>query len=245
MDNMEYIDDYFNGVPTEEQKTQFEERIIHDISFAEEVAFYISAKEAIKDQLHQEKKLRLRNMYEHPPKVIPFAVRPRNKWVRYLVAACIVAAVMLLTWFIPGNHTSPQQLADNYISQNLQTMGVTMGNTDSLQTGLNLYNSGKFADAAAQFETILSNDPANFSAKKYAGIAFLRMESYDKALYYFTSLESDTFLYSNPGGFYKAITLLKRNNPGDIEAVKKLLSEIISENREGKEDAELILKKLS
>ena len=64
MDNMEYIDDYFNHPNTVEEKQQFEQRIIHDVSFAEEVAFYISTHHAIKEQLQIEQKERFRELCE-------------------------------------------------------------------------------------------------------------------------------------------------------------------------------------
>ena len=70
-----------------------------------------------------------------------------------------------------------------------------------------------------------------------------RLNNYDKALEYFTILEADTGLYSNPGKFYKAITLLKRNKDGDKDAAKLLLEQVRDENLEGKKEAEEWLKK--
>ena len=50
MENTEYIDDYFKSSPTDQQKQEFEQRIINDMSFAEDVAFYISANGVIQEQ---------------------------------------------------------------------------------------------------------------------------------------------------------------------------------------------------
>ncbi len=235
MENLEFIENYFKGINDDVQKQQFEKKILEDAAFAEEVAFYISANGVIQQNIQEEKKQRFREIYNQQ-KVISIKQPVRNMW-KYMAAASIIVAVILITWFLSGNKNSPQQLADKYIQQNFQTLGVTMGNTDSLQTGLNLFNSKKLTEALNMFESIAKNNPANSGAKKYAGIVSLRLNNYDKALKYFTMLEADTGLYSNPGKFYKAITLLKRNKEGDKEAAKLLLQEVRDGNLEGKSEA--------
>jgi tetratricopeptide (TPR) repeat protein len=119
-----------------------------------------------------------------------------------------------------------------------------MGNADSMQTGLKLFNSDKLTEALSIFETLVKSDPKNSEAKKDAGIVSLRLNNYDKALEYFTMLATDTSLYSNPGKFYEAVTLLKRNKDGDKETAKLLLQQVRDENLEGKSEAEEWLKKL-
>ncbi|MEO7765910.1 MAG: hypothetical protein ABIS01_00745, partial [Ferruginibacter sp.] len=104
----------------------------------------------------------------------------------------------------------------------------------------------KYIPALEIFESLSKND-SNYTAKKYAGIAALRTENYDKALQFFTRLEGDTELNNNPGKFYKAITLLKRNKVGDNAAAKVLLKEVSDQpgqELEGKEEAARLLKKL-
>jgi short subunit fatty acids transporter len=242
MENLEFIENYFNGINDDAQTQLFEKKIMEDASFAEEVAFYISANETIKQQLQEEKKQRFREIYDQQ-KVISINQPVRNMW-KYMAAASVIVAVVLITWFVSGNKNSPQQLADKYIQQNFQTLSVTMGNPDSVQAGLNLFNSKKLTEALSIFETIAKNNPANSDAKKYAGIVSLRLNNYDKALEYFTMLATDTSLYSNPGKFYEAVTLLKRNKDGDKETAKLLLQQVRDENLEGKSEAEEWLKKL-
>lgn len=242
MDNTEYIESYFRGDKSDAQKQAFEKRILEDQSFAEEVAFYISMNESIKQQLYEEKKQRFKDIYSQQ-RVVSMKRPAINMW-KYAAAASVIVAVVLLSWFFSGQRSSPQQLADNYIKQNWQTMPVKMGNRDSLQTGLNLFNSGKLTDALAIFERLAQKDSANSNLKKYTGIVFLRLENFDKALNYFSKLEADTGLYSNPGKFYKAITLLKRNKNNDKEKAKILLQEVIAKDLEGKSEAIEWLKKL-
>ena len=243
MDNMEYIDDYFNHPNTVEEKQQFEQRIIHDVSFAEEVAFYISTHHAIKEQLQIEQKARFRELNEQQ-KTVLLPKRPVKKMWRYAVAACTVAVVGL-SRLIFSSGISPKQLAEEYTQQNWKTLDITMSNgSDSLQSGLALFNTGKYAAALLQFETMAEKDSTNSNAKKYAGIAAFRQSQFDKALSYFSALAKDTDLHSNPGKFYQAITLFKRSGPGDTDAAKKLLQEIASNDLEGSKEAKQWLREL-
>jgi tetratricopeptide (TPR) repeat protein len=243
MENLELIENYFKGINGDAQKYQFEKRILEDASFAEEVAFYISANGAIQQQFREEKKQRFREIYNEQ-KVISIKQPVRNMW-RYMAAASVFIALVLITWFLTVSKKSTQQLADIYIQQHFQTLSVTMGNQDSLQAGLNLFNSNKLTEALTIFETLIKNNPKNSEAKKYAGIVSLRLNNYNKALEYFTILEADSGLYSNPGKFYKAITLLKRNKDGDKGAAKLLLKEVRDQNLEGKNEAVEWLEKLN
>ena len=49
MNSLEYIEDYFKGLLTAAQKEEFEQRILSDPSFAEELAFYLNAQALLKD----------------------------------------------------------------------------------------------------------------------------------------------------------------------------------------------------
>ena len=244
MENLIYIDNYFTGKKTEAAIHYFEKRIVNDAAFAEEVAFYLSANTAIRQQAEAEKKERFRQIYQQQ-KVVPLNNnKPVKKMWRLAAAASVAALVALAAWWMIGKNETPQQYAQQYIEKNMQRLVVTMGSKqDSMQVAIDLFNEGKLQQALAQFETIIKNDAGNSNAKKYAGIASIRLEKYDTALQYFRALATDTLLYSNPGKLYEAITLLQRNKEGDTALAKQLLQHIIDDNLYGKEEAILILKK--
>ena len=244
MSNLDYIDDYFKNLPAENEKQQFEQRILNDNSFAEEVAFYLSSNGIIKDELHQEKKQRFREIYQQQKDESTKRTPVRMLW-KYAAAASVAAIIIIVSLLLFNKNPSAEQMADNYIKTDLQTMSVTMGNQqDNIQTGLNLFNTGKLPEALKQFENIVQNDSSNIDAKKYAGIVSLRLEKYDQALQYFRQLAENISLYSNPGKFYQALTLLKRNKPGDEVLAKQLLQEIKDKKLEGEKIAAEWLKKL-
>ncbi len=240
MDNLDYLDDFFTREPDSERTREFEERITSDPAFAEDVAFYLSAKNTSEEASWIVKKDHFREIYQKSRHIGPTPVR---KLVYYIAAAAVVAGIIFGTYTI-SNSRSPRELADQYIKENLQTLGVTMsGRSDSLQDGLRLYNDGKAGEALVIFEKILISDTSSFNAKKYAGLAALRMKEYGKAMSYFEQLEIYNGLYSNPALILQAVTLMERNQPGDAAKAKILLQKVVANDLEGKEIAQEWLKK--
>jgi len=232
------------GDPSADMRKEFEKKLAEDKEFAEEVAFYLSAKDVIGEEALIEKKERFKKLYEDYKNAN--AAKPQKSIVRklwpYLAAAAIIAGVIIgrNMFFQP----STEQLADNYIKDNFQTLSVTMSaKRDSLQTGIGLFNEGKRVEALQQFESMIKNDSSSVEAIKYAGIVSLQLQDYDKAIDYFTRL-GNYQLYANPGKFYLSITLLKRHHPGDTQQAKLLLQQVLQNDLEGKETAKLLLDKL-
>ena len=241
MGNADYIESYFNNDLPAAGKEQFEQKIITDSAFAEEVAFYYSAWQTAKNELAEEKKKRFAEIYQQNISVQKPGIT--IKLWKYAAAAAVVAGIIFGS-YLYIKPVSPQQLANQYIQQHLQSLSVTMSSQgNSIQDGLNLYNEGKLPQALQQFEKIISGDTSNFNAKKYAGIVSLEMKQYDKALTYFTQLENYPNRYSNPGKLLKAITLMERNSAGDAEQAKALLHQVMQNNLEGKETAQEWLSK--
>ena len=238
-ENLEYIDAYFQRMLDTEEIKRFEQRLAEDNDFAEEVAFYLSAKQSLKQEADVEKKEWFRQLLDQQAPVINIDRRSTQRiWIYRLSAAAAVIIVAFFAWSIFfSNSASPEQAADNYINTELKPLGVTMSaELDSTQNGLRLYNSGQYDSAVVIFDAISQRDPGKYEPKKYAGIAYLQLGNYEKALQYFRQFEKDT-LYSNPSIFYQALTLLKRNLPGDKEKAKELLEHVRDNGLEGKEFA--------
>lgn len=242
MNSLEYIEDYFKGSLTATQKEEFEQRILSDPSFAEEVAFYLNTQALLKDELTTEKKARFKDLYRQNE---PLFTRPspvRRLWP-YLVAASALI-IIIAGWLIFGQQPGPEKLADQYISGQLQNLSVKMSSVqDSLQKAIALYNQGQLPEALIRFQGLLQQDSARSQAKVYSGIVCLRLQQYDKALDYFLQLEADTALYSNPALFYQSLTLMKRNHPGDSQKARQLLQLVVDRDLDKKEDAQQLLLK--
>ena len=162
---------------------------------------------------------------------------------RVSAAAAVIVCLFLGWYFFMGNSASPEQMAEKYMNENLTTLSVKMSTEkDSMEDGKRFYNAGQLDSAVKQFASIAERDTGNYLVKNYLGIVYLRLGNYDKALQYFQNFEKDT-LYSNPSLFYQALTLLKRNLPGDKQKAKELLL-VVDKNELGEfETARQWLKK--
>jgi tetratricopeptide (TPR) repeat protein len=243
MTDLEYINDFFSSDPTPEEKGAFEERISGEPLFAEEVAFFLKTLEVAKTEQINARKNQFRDLYQQKTRGGKAAPVKR---IWYALAAAIVLGVMVLGYTFWMQTTSPDQLAREYIRQNYTIAPVTMDGSkqDSLQMGLDLYNNGRYSEAGRLFENLLKGDSSNPSAIKYAGLVYLHVKDYDKALGFFRQLTNIRSLYANPGKFFEAITLMERNGPGDRQGAKQLLQQVATQDLEGSEKAKEWLKKL-
>ncbi|MFM9911404.1 MAG: hypothetical protein ACKVOW_18860 [Chitinophagaceae bacterium] len=242
--NLEYIDQYFKKELSPEQSGQFEQRITDDPAFAEEVAFFLSTKETLGRQLAVEKKERFRAIYINKEAEAPLVrMNPIRKLWPYISAAAVT--IVLIARFVFFNVAlSPSELADEYIKENFQDLGGTMGTSmDSIEIGKRYFKEGKFDSAQIYFESILQRDTtlqrdsALFKVTEYAGITCLKQKQYGKAIEYFSRMERVTGMYSNKGMFFHAIGLIERNRPGDKDEAKRIMTHIRDNNLTGSEKA--------
>jgi tetratricopeptide (TPR) repeat protein len=238
MTNLDYIDNYFKGDLPEEEIPGFEQKIVADHGFAEEVAFYCSAMQVAGEEAVKEKKDRFRTIYLQNKPGRQAKLIGLKRWWPYIAAASVLfmAFIGWQVWFKPS---ALQTLANTYINTNLKEINVQMSTTeDSMSTAIRLFNENKLSESLARFDQLAQSATAPVEdARKDAGITALRLGDYDKALAYFTALENMK-LYSNSGKFYHALTLMKRNHPGDKEAARQLLNEVVRLNLEKKDKAE-------
>jgi len=241
MDNLEYIDDYFNTSKDTERTRLFEQRIREDAGFAADLAFYLSARKTAAENQEAEGRNRFRELYEATRTLKPARTRIIPVFVRWVAAAAILAAVVLGV-FISQKRESPRELANRYISTEMQTLGVTMGKEDELQKGISFYNQKKYSEALTIFEKLIRSDSNNVQALENAGKACIQLGNYDKALSYLNSMEQ-LKPYGNPEKFYEALALIARNQTGDLDKAKSILQEIVKQDWDNKETAEKWLHK--
>jgi tetratricopeptide (TPR) repeat protein len=243
-DTLEYIDAYFQQTLNDDERKAFEKRIENDEAFAEEVAFYVASRQAIREKLLEQKT----NQWKHfvttdetissaPPKKI-FSIR---SFIPYAAAACLLLAVVIYFLQQPA---SPKELATNYVKNNYTQLSQTMdASKDSLQLGIAAYNKKEYNNALPLFQGVYERHNNNTDALKYAGLVYLVTERYDEAITRFDTLANIYGLYSNPGLFLKAVTLMQRNKQGDKEKAKQLLEQVKDQNLEGSKEAEEWLRK--
>lgn len=241
MKHLEYIDEYFKGADSASQSRQFEQKLLDDPSFAEEVAFYLTTQRLLQQEARTEKIAHFRKLYQQQRTAPLHVMKPQSRIWRYVAAAAvIIGLIFTVTLLLP---VSKQQLADRYIRQELSNMDVSMSAAiDSIERIRDLYNKGKFSDARSLAETLISHNAGNRQALTFAGLSNLRLQQYDQALNWFKQLAAYKNDYTNRGIFYQALTLIKRNQPGDLPLAKKLLQQVVDEDLAEKATAEKWLK---
>jgi tetratricopeptide (TPR) repeat protein len=230
----EYIDAYFQKQLSDSERQEFEQRCITDEEFANDVALYISSSSALRDILLEQKKSEWSKFDIKDTTATPAPVKRINyKWIAYAAAACLILAIILFPFFFPD---SPQQLANNYVSKELNSLPQTMGSADSLQLGIEAYNKKNYETAIQIFQQVYDSHPGYSDALRNLGLAYLISGNFDKALIAFEELAQKK-TYSNPGPFLKALTLMQRNKGNDEQAAKIILQKIVDDKLDGNKEA--------
>lgn len=232
----ERIEPYFNQQLPPIEREEFENELLHDPELADEVAFYLRAKQLIREQVLAERHAEWQAMHSLPATQPLAQVRRLSPW--YYAAAAVVLVALTWVWFsLPRPNV--QELAGTYVENNLTTLSVQMGGeADSLQSAIQNYNEGRFANAQTISQQLLDRNAANAEALKLLGILALRQQHYEEAMTYFNRLAERQDLYANPGKFYEALTYLQRGQASDLETARKLLQAVVSEDLEGRKEAE-------
>jgi len=238
----ERIEDYLSGQMSPEEKLAFEAELKSNEDLSELLRVYNKIET---DMVNAEKyrsqeeslKETLQTLGEKYFKKGTPVVRMNNRrqWFRVaMAAAAVLLSVVALYFIFSYNHSSPAQLADQYVKKELSHLSLTMdGAKDSLQQGMAAFNDGDYERALQIFEEVYRVHPENSDALRFAGVTYMVTKNYDMALACFDELSVKKELFSNPGLFLKAITLFQRDQPGDNEKAEQLLKQVVDQKLEG------------
>jgi hypothetical protein len=136
---IEYIESYFQQTLSNEERLAFETRCETDESFAKEVAFYITARQALREELLAQKQQQWSDetvAEEESAPVISMSKRSTfGKWIMYAAAACLL---LVASVFLFETQTSPHRLASDYI-KNYEMSNAMDASHDSLELGIEEY----------------------------------------------------------------------------------------------------------
>jgi tetratricopeptide (TPR) repeat protein len=252
----EKFEEYLSGKMNPEEKLGFEAELSsnHDLATAFRVYRTIETEMRQKEKYRDEEKAlkaslqTLNKRYfeteqqRQPPRIIRLYPKKLYQITAALAASIVIILVAYFLFFRP--HQDIQNLADTYYKTHLQQLSQTMDPaTDSLQAGIAAYNNQDYNKALQYFQGIYHHHPDNSEAKRNIGLVYLATKDYDKALQAFDELATMKHLYSNPGLFLKALTLMQRNQKGDAQQARQLLEQVVQQKAEGSREAAEWLKR--
>ncbi|MBW3468499.1 hypothetical protein [Arthrospiribacter ruber] len=254
------IDAYVNGEMTEKERVVFEAELESNPELKESFELYREIDKSMTHLFSRETKEledtlgHLRKKYikevplqgEQTPKEGVVRHLEKPNYVRLFLALAAMFIMIMAAYFLLFQSTSDHQdMAKDYFSANFAELSQTMGATeDKIQNGIAAYNQKNYQGAKVYFYEALESSPNDSEAIKYLGLTHLALKEYDEALLNFENLASIPNLYINPGMFYQALTLMLRNETGDLERAKGLLGNVIANNAEGSRQAKEWLDKL-
>lgn len=253
----EKIEDYLNGKMDNEEKALFEKALASDKELASVFNVYRTIESDMqanenerfdlnKNALKQSLEALNEKYFESEQDESLQPVKTFNLY-RFLTTIAASVMVVLVAYFIVSQVVqSPQNLARRYIGAHLMELqGQQLdASQDSLEIGIQAYNNEDYEKALICFQDVYKRNPGITEAKKNIGLVYLATKQYDKAIVEFDQLIAMPELYTNPGRFLKALTLMRRNKKGDKEEARQLLEQVVREKSEGYEEAQEWLKKV-
>jgi hypothetical protein len=113
--------------------------------------------------------------------------------------------------------------------------------SDYLNRGMAYYGSERYAEALAEFQLVLKEDPSNATANFYSGVSALALDDPKKAISYFKETDNRNNQYYEATLWYEALANVKLGNKKEAT---RLLEKIIGLNGQYKSQAEQTLKEL-
>ncbi|WP_375578384.1 tetratricopeptide repeat protein [Marivirga tractuosa] len=232
------FESYLMGDLPEDEVITHEKRLQEDQDYKESFEIYKSLNQHLENKYKNEEKL---EQFENSVSDISenyFASRKKTKfaWVKMAVAASIIIAIGL--YFLLGEISQPQY---QEIAQ-IPTIHLTERSVDGeiyLQAE-NAFNQEQYSEAIKLFNQILEEDNQNQSISLYQAIAYMEIDSTNKAKKLYDNIIQRENAYSEEALWYAALNELKREN---YTACEEYLLKI-SPSASRYEDAKNILENL-
>lgn len=153
--------------------------------------------------------------------------RRRNSLFNWAAAAAVLIILGVSGWLY-RDHTRDERLFAAVFqpaeSEYLALRGNRPGFAPAeLKLALELYEAGDFEAGLPHFRAYLSENPDDFDAALYAGIAALEAGQTEQALVWLESARFNNPEQYAPATWYLALTHLRRNDHGECAALLKEL----------------------
>lgn len=223
--DIELIEAYFKGALIGPALEEFERRLSSDKRFADEVQDYmlimkevqIAGRRSFSDKMKAWES-------EIESKTTKTNVIPIRRLFSIAATLLIIASAGAYIIFksIPSDNV---ELFNQYFEPYEDVITNRSAGQLSVQTAMNYYNEGKFAEAIKYLEEAMKDNRDNLSIQCYLGIAYLADNQTQMAKEVLESVaDSEPGLYNEIADWYLALVYLRQN---DVSRLENQLTEII------------------
>jgi len=176
----EYIEQYLDDQLTIDEKDAFEERLLNDAEFKEEVEI---AKEIISGIEGASFRKQMALIHEEETKGANQQIKPaiNLNWI-YGIAATIT--LVIIAWWLLPQTLSNDALFDRHFQPYGSLLSVRGDNYTGLEKAMKYYGKGQFAEAIELLEKDVS-DKYIIDQKFYLGISYLGLKKPKQAITHF------------------------------------------------------------
>ena len=231
--HLELIEAYLEGNLSEEEKVDFEVRLLVDKDLEEEFELYKKIVGSFKDIQTENIRKKLQAIDDE---IDSNSHKPSTKFYWWAgIAACLIFVQVFLNY---TKTSIPLPLEEG--------LPVLMGDDHNLafQNAMQLYKSGKYDASVKRFNQLVLANPTNDTLLYFIGSAELNSQKYQEASQHFknVSTNSNSVFYLK-SKYYLAYSLYKTNHSREA---KLLLQDLISNNENPfVEETKLFLKEIN
>lgn len=214
LQHIELIENYIEGKLSENERQDFETRLILDADFKEEFELYKAIVAGIKEQGEDNLKTKLKladNELDNEPKIIELKKENKKSINYWAVAATIIFILGLGLFWSLANKTDLPQLANNFYEKEKGLPNEMSVTQNQLADVMNLYKSGDYVAAKNKLEFLLKENNTNDTLQYFYGIVNYELENYRASRTGFNSIKTESNYYEKAQ--YRLILIfLKTNN---------------------------------
>lgn len=240
-ENLDIVDRYLEGSLSEQERTAFEEKLLHDNTLRQQVDDMKLMRAGI---IRASRRAALENLKALESTLPPVEKKGLTLWTNIWLQAAAVLIIGLITYALwPTSVDEKELLATHfevYPNVIMPTVRGEIPNDSTLNAlAFRAYDQKQFEEAEQLFKRI-DNKDANILF--YLGNCYIATNQPDKALSLFENVLSDYDVFDEQAEWYIAVSYLKLE---DREKAKETLNKIAASESSYKAKALLILEQLN
>lgn len=249
-----YIESYLDGELQGEELELFENKMKSDSEFAREVKLHREINEFLRNKFdYIQKREQLEKIYEEvilkkgKPEITIIKNTRTNKinwYYRIAAGIALLIGVSAILFFILRPLKNDRLFAQYFkvYEASVTVRGANVHNKTPFEHAMEAYEDNDFETSYKLFDELCiteKEDTANFFFK---GISAMKIEKFSNAVISFNVVLNSTSLYKDEAEWYLALCYLKMS---EINKSVELLKRIVTEETHHRDDAVLLIDKLS